>query len=229
MNTLEQIKTDFDQIARLSPSNERVWDNNNHYFKLVKKIVPVKMSSLLEIGCGKGEFCNFIEPNVTGTIHGIDVSPEMIKSAESNRRSDKIRYENGDFFTSTALNNTYDAIVTFATAHHMDLKKLTTAVKELLNPGGYFINIDLYHLENIIDYWYSLLGVFVNKFYQYKNGEHLSSLKHENGLKQAWHNHMAHDHYLSIKEIKKIARQSFDTFKIKRLCLWRYLLIWRKG
>lgn len=50
---MQKIQHDFDRIALL---NFPRWDHNNHYHSFLLNQLPTKGKTILEIGCGTGEY-----------------------------------------------------------------------------------------------------------------------------------------------------------------------------
>lgn len=46
--------------------------------------------------------------------------------------------------------------------------------------------------------------------------------------KEVWENHCKHDTYMTMDEIRFIAKKHIPTAIIKRKLFWRYLLVWEK-
>ncbi|WP_372994262.1 hypothetical protein [Lutispora sp.] len=46
--------------------------------------------------------------------------------------------------------------------------------------------------------------------------------------KEVWERHGKHDTYMTMDEIRALAKKHIPTAKIKRKLFWRYLLVWQK-
>jgi len=52
--------------------------------------------------------------------------------------------------------------------------------------------------------------------------------KDDEHAKEVWERHGKHDTYMTMGEIKLLAKKHIPTAKVKRKLFWRYLLVWQK-
>ncbi|MBX2877781.1 MAG: class I SAM-dependent methyltransferase [Saprospiraceae bacterium] len=218
----ERIAIEFDQIATLP---ERNWNHNIHYHAWLLAELPASCKRVLEIGCGKGRLSLELAKQAEA-VTGIDLSNEMLKIARSrSQRVNNIRFEQTDYLQKDYPPAYFDAIVSVATLHHMDLPAALKRVKSDLKPGGKFLVIDLYEEKGWIDSVYGLASTPIHHLYKWlKNGTSRSTPR-ENKL---WNEHGSGDEYLPFEEIKSIAHQYLPGAIVKRKLLWRYSLVWEK-
>lgn len=123
-------------------------------------------------------------------------------------------------------NNSLDVIITTATAHHLPYEWLLCFAKDKLKKGGKLIILDLVKAKSLSDYiiWGSAFipNIVMNLI---KNG---SITKYDAHSKEVWERHGKHDTYMTMNEIKSLAKKHVSTAKIKRKLFWRYLLVWEK-
>ena len=97
---------------------------------------------LLDIGCGTGYLINMLAENYDAEFTGLDLSPEMIKQANSKNiknaqfvegRSDEMLFED----------NTFNIITCSQSFHHYpDTDKAMQEARRVLKPGGLYILSD---------------------------------------------------------------------------------------
>ncbi len=119
------------------------------YVDTLIKNEPIKIKTILDLGCGTGRHDELLT-NKGYVVHGVDISEEMLKVAETRRKN----IENDLFFsqsdiTKLELNEKFDAVISLF--HVMSyqisnkaLDEVFSRVKSHLNDGGIFI----------FDFWY---------------------------------------------------------------------------
>lgn len=98
----------------------------------------------LSLGCGEGAFeLWLLESGVTGSIAGIDVSPQAVEIARrqaSERGLDRARFEVADLNEESLPEGPYDVIFTSMSLHHvLELEVAVSAVRDALRDGGFFL------------------------------------------------------------------------------------------
>lgn len=222
MEDYNVIKADFNEISEL---DELKWNHNNCYFKHLVKLIPDNVEACLDIGCGKGELSTMLSKKSKNVI-AVDLADKMIEKAKVLHPNKNIKYICGNILDMRFENDSLDVIITTATAHHLPYEWLLCFSKEKLKKGGKLIILDLAKIESLTDYiiWGSAFipNIIMNLI---KNG-HLQ--KDDAHSKEVWKRHGEHDTYMTMKEIKALAKSHIPSAKIKRKLFWRYSLIWQK-
>jgi SAM-dependent methyltransferase len=96
--------------------------------------------TLLDIGSGTGRWTKLFSKYLEQVV-GLDISSEMVKTANETNSADNIRYIQGDILESAA--GKYDIITALAMLQHLknkeELNKVYSVIKDLLNPEGSFL------------------------------------------------------------------------------------------
>ncbi len=104
------------------------------YLKLLQKI---EFNSILDIGCGSGDFLALIDSlNIAQKILGIDVSIEMVQKALNkgvNAKVAKVDKINEEFDTALAIFDMVNYL------KPKEIKKFFTDVAKVVKKGGYFL------------------------------------------------------------------------------------------
>ena len=123
----------------------------------VSRITSWKNKSVLDVGCGTGNFCSMISKKGTKRVVGIDYASEAIKIAKKEHKSKNLEFRN---IQISQIDEKFDVIVSIGTLEHMDnpyeilkvmKKKLNANGKIIItnpnwtNPRGYIL-MTLYHL-----------------------------------------------------------------------------------
>lgn len=110
--------------------------------------LPGRVERFLDLGTGDGRLAALVRsrhPNSTGI--GLDASQPMLARASERFGQDAtIELVAWDFGRPLAISGRFDAVVSGLAIHHLaDARKraLFGEVRELLAPGGVFVNLDL--------------------------------------------------------------------------------------
>lgn len=103
-----------------------------------------KKDDVLDYGCATGIIANEIAGDVN-TVHGIDISPEMIRIARNKAIEHSIRnvaYTRSTIFDTGLKEGTFDVILGIYVLHLLeDMPDVLRRIHELLKPGGLFISV----------------------------------------------------------------------------------------
>lgn len=216
------VKSDFNEISEL---NEPKWNHNNCYFRHIMKFIPNNAETCLDIGCGKGELSVMLSEKCEKVI-AVDLADKMIEKAKVLHSKKNIEYNCGNILEMRFENNSFDVIVTTATAHHLPYKWLLNFAKDKLKKGGKLIILDLVKAKSITDYiiWGSAFipNIIMNLV---KNGRLQKDDVHS---REVWERHGKNDTYMTMDEIKSLAKKHIPTARINRKLFWRYTLVWEK-
>lgn len=222
MDETAHIQADFDRFAEFP---EAPWDHNGHYHDMLLRHLPSHCEHILEIGCGKGDFSRQLAERST-QVTAVDLSSNMLRQARGRSAYlHNITYVETDFMEYPAFSETYDAVVSIATLHHLPLEATFQKISALLRPGGVLAVLDLYEEHGIVDALRSALAVGGNKWLNLtKNrGYRISAAE-----QQLWDDHGTRETYPAISELRQLCTTCLAGASIKKHLLWRYSLIWQK-
>lgn len=104
---------------------------------------------VLDVGCGTGTLAMAAKYRVgaTGTVCGIDASPEMITRARRKAKKDgvEVRLENAVVEKLPFADGTFDAVLSTLMLHHLGRKarqQCLCEIRRVLKPGGRVVAID---------------------------------------------------------------------------------------
>jgi 2-polyprenyl-3-methyl-5-hydroxy-6-metoxy-1,4-benzoquinol methylase len=108
---------------------------NIRLFKWIESQLPHGMRSLLDVGCGRGRFLDFLRKDRPSLrLAGVDLS--------RNENRNGIEFHCGDIFALEL--GTFDAVVSLATIEHVaDVGAFTRRLASLCNPGGVVVVMTL--------------------------------------------------------------------------------------
>lgn len=106
---------------------------------------PVSQLDVLDLGCGEGYFARALKRRGARTIVGIDVSPEMVRAAQEQEKSEQlgIEYTSGDACNLASFKaESFDLVVAVFLFNYLDLQQTRHTMREVhrvLRPGGRFV------------------------------------------------------------------------------------------
>ena len=215
------VRADFNEIAGLGP--EPSWNHNSCYFKYLLRLIPEGAGTVLDIGCGKGEL-SLLLSNRADKVIAVDLAEKMIEYARAHSAAANIDYICGNILDMTFDDSSLDGIVTTATAHHLPLEWLLAFAKRSLKKGGKLLVLDLAKAASVMDYLVWGAAFLPNIVMSLvKNGR----LKKDDPHTQAaWRKHGAHDTYMTLREIQRLANKHLPGAAVRRKLFWRYTLVW---
>ncbi|MBD2360133.1 class I SAM-dependent methyltransferase [Anabaena minutissima FACHB-250] len=221
-NLTQKIRNDFDRIAL---HDQERWDHNNHYHKFVLQQLPKHCQTVLDIGCGTGEFSRIVA-KTSERVVSIDLSPNMIEVAKQRSQ----QYTNIDFQVADILQwdipvEKFDAIVSIATVHHLPLENLLPNLKTALKPGGRLVILDLLEYENIQDSLSDIVAVPLNLLLQMLRNRHIKSTPEAAATMLE---HLRTDKYLTLSQAEQIYTKFLGKAKVRKHLFWRYSVVWQK-
>src|SRR6266478_4370923 len=218
LTEMSTIQTDFDRIALVSPDGSI---HNNHYHNFLLRHLPSKCQSVLEIGCGKGEFSRRLA-ETSERVLALDLSPEMIRIArELSAPLPHIDFQMADVMTYDLPPEGFDCIASIATLHHLPLREILLKMKAALKPGGVLLILDLFEPErNLVKPAGFFDSVIVNALaIPLSVGLrliHHGSLLPSRAARDAWATHERHDIYPTMDEVRAVCAEILPGAEIKK-------------
>lgn len=192
------------------------WNHNVHYHDLILRTIPAGFEHALEVGCGEGELARRLASQGEGHITAIDVDRETLGRARgANGGDQRIEYLEGDVMSHPFGEASFDAITAVATLHHLPLRPALRRFSRLLKPGGVLAVVGLYRAQTVTDYAFWASAAPVSRAIRLVRGfsEVAAPLA---------------DPKEPLDEIRAAACDLLPGARLRRLLLFRYLLLWRK-
>ena len=195
-----------------------MWNHNNHFHNYLLRQLPKRVNRALDIGCGLGFFARKLAER-SELVEAFDIDNTILEEASNLNNAPNIYYQQADFLKANLPEGSYDAIVSIASLHHMDLEIALAKMKVLLRSSGRLLILGLYRETTILDHFYSFISVFLNLIYlNWHRGSIVPSTKTAPTLPAQ----------LSIEEIKTVANNLIPGYRLQRHLFWRYSLFWQK-
>jgi SAM-dependent methyltransferase len=219
---MQKIRDDFDRLALY---DRQEWNHNNHYHRFILKQLPDRCRTLLDIGCGVGEFSRLLAQRVDSVI-AVDLSPKTIEVAKQrSKQHANIDFQVGDILQWEFAAEQFDAIVSIATLHHLPVETLLPLLKYALKPGGKLIILDLLEYESLSDRLSDAIAVPLNWIFQLLKNRHI---KPSPEAVAAMREHLRTDNYLTLSQAQSLYKRSLPRVGLKKHLFWRYSVVWEK-
>ena len=106
-----------------------------------EQFLPKNMdASILDLGCGGGEFLYFLQQNKFSNLHGVDTSPDQVSAANDLGLKNVVIGDAREYIKNS--DTVYDLIVAFNVLEHFtrdEMFELLDLVVNSLRPGGIFL------------------------------------------------------------------------------------------
>ncbi len=117
------------------------------FARLLSAQIPIN-STVLEIGCGTGQLCNFLAATCMAEVYGADMTLASLRLgrafADRNRIAG-IRFLQMNLFRPSIRKESMDVVIANGVLHHTyDTKKAFMSVAGLVKPGGHLL-VGLYN------------------------------------------------------------------------------------
>lgn len=106
------------------------WNHNTHYFPMIAARIPATADLLLDVGCGEGTFCRYVESD-SRMVVGADVDPSVLppeagRAAYVVASADALPFGDGRFA----------AVTMTMVLHHVHPGQAIAEAVRLLAPDG---------------------------------------------------------------------------------------------
>ena len=222
-NLTQKIRHDFDRLARYDRPE---WNHNNHYYSFLIEQLPAQCKTVLDIGCGTGEFSRLLAERFESVV-AIDLSPNSIEVAKLRSRSfSNIDFQVADICQWEFPMERFDAIVSISTLHHLPVENLLPKLKTALKSSGKLVILDLIEHENLSDRLSDWIAVPLNWFFQIRKNRHIQKSPE---AAEAMREHLRTDEYLTLSQARRIYTNSLKGAKLRQHLFWRYSVVWEKS
>ncbi|WP_405719838.1 class I SAM-dependent methyltransferase [Streptomyces sp. NBC_00046] len=198
------------------------WDHNAHYHRWIRRRLPGRFSSALDVGSGSGDLARLLASRA-GAVHGIDVDPAIVARArELTDPAAPVTFAVGDALEEVPP-GPYEVITCVATIHHMPLSDALTRFRQHLAPGGTLVVVGLYRPQSRSDYLIDAIAIASNIAMAWiKN-------KGREAPRPASMTAPTRPATMTFADIVRDARQALPGARLRRRLFWRYTLVWHQN
>jgi SAM-dependent methyltransferase len=188
------------------------WNHNLHYHSVLLEALPADAQRALDVGCGEGTLTRELQAD---EVVGSDLDPPSIELARETSGPD-IAYVLGDVLTHPFEPESFDAVVSVATLHHVDARAGLIRMRELLAPGGTLALLGLARSQLPRDLPREVVAAAVNRV-------HMARRTYwEHSAPMVW---PPPETYAGMR---RIVAGVLPGARFRRHLLWRYSLVWTK-
>jgi SAM-dependent methyltransferase len=202
------------------------WDHNTYYHRLLLSQLPPRPARVLDVGCGSGAFAGKVAAR-SECVDALDKSPQMVDAARASSPAN-VHCLLADVMTHPLVPGAYDAIVSISALHHLPLQLALPRLAGALRPGGVLAAIALPR----VDVPRELPVEVAATVYHHLVGLALAAARRSgaSGARvDSSHADMPMlDPTLTIRQVRQQATAVLPGATVRRLLLWRYLLVWTK-
>lgn len=116
-----------------TPAGQKRYDNKFEIFKKICK--PMKKHTILEIGCGDGEFTKRLV-NINSKIIATDLTPSVVAKGRKTIKRGNIKFMVDNAEKMQFKNKSFDVVCGVSILHHIDREKSLKEVFRVLKPRG---------------------------------------------------------------------------------------------
>ncbi len=142
--------------------------------------------SVLDVGCGTGTLAIAAKRRIgaSGTVHGVDASPEMLSRAEKKAKKAgvEVLFKNSEAEAVPFPDGQFDVVLSTVMLHHLPLKprrQCASEIRRVLKPGGRALVVDF---EGFSDQKRTFLSHF-HRPHGHVSARDINTLLSEAGLK----------------------------------------------
>lgn len=191
------------------------WNHNLAHHGVVLDALPTQLGSALDVGCGEGTLARQLTPRATD-VTGIDLHEPSIAQARASTSTDQVHYVCADALNHPFEPRSFDAVVSVAAVHHVDLATALARFDELTAPGGTMVVIGLARSTGARDLTTDAIGAVTSRAIRVRRGwwDHPSPI--------VWPPPTTYD------EVRTTSAACLPGRRFKRHLLFRYSLVWHK-
>jgi 2-polyprenyl-3-methyl-5-hydroxy-6-metoxy-1,4-benzoquinol methylase len=192
------------------------WNHNIHYHPVITAALPPRCGRVLDVGCGEGALAGELAGRA-GLVVGIDLDRASIDTARREVTAPNVDFVRGDFLAHPFRSNSFDAVVSVATLHHMDTSTALERMRDLVRPGGVVAVVGLARSRRPADLSFDVAGVVAHRLLKRTRGYW------ETSAPKVWPPPQ------SYQETRRVAESMLPSVRYQRHLMYRYSLIWWKA
>ena len=198
-----------------SPFDSIRWNHNIEYHSVILDALANTVGRVLDVGCGEGTLTRELGTRVAD-VTGIDVDASSIDLARRTTAAPNVHYVQSDVLVAPFRPESFDAIVSVAALHHLDLEDGLTQMVSLLRPGGVLAAVGLARSRRVLDLPRDLVATVASRVLRRRR------TYWEHSAPMVW------PPPETFAGCRRVAESTLPGVRFRRCLLWRYSLVWTK-
>ncbi len=198
-----------------SPSDSTRWNHNIEYHSVILDALANTVGRVLDVGCGEGTLTRELGTRVAD-VTGIDVDASSIDLARRTTAAPNVNYVRSDVLAAPFRPASFDAIVSVAALHHLDMEDGLTQMVSLLRPGGVLAVVGLARSRRVLDLPRDLVAAIGTRVLRRRR------TYWEHSAPTVW------PPPETFAACRRVAESTLPGVHYRRYLLWRYSLVWTK-
>jgi 2-polyprenyl-3-methyl-5-hydroxy-6-metoxy-1,4-benzoquinol methylase len=191
------------------------WNHNIHYHGVILEAISPSCRNVLEVGCGEGLLALDLS-GVARQVTAIDRNAPTIQRAQTEAAATNISYILDDFMVHPFAPESFDAVVSIATIHHIGAGEALAKMRDLVRPGGTLAVVGLARSRCPGDLVFDIAGVVSTRIHR------LAKPYWETNAPKVW------PPPETYHQIRQVAEALLPGVCYRRRVLFRYSLVWAK-
>jgi SAM-dependent methyltransferase len=202
-------------VARPSSRRHDGWNHNAHYHEALIASMPPACRRALDVGCGLGAFARRLSA-VAGEVDAIESDATVVRQArEASVGFTNVHVIEADFMSWTP-DEPYDFVSMIAVVHHLPFDDALRKAARVLRPGGVLAVLGL-------DRPKSLVHAGMRNAVAFPASVWFRLLKGRTDVGAP-----IREPQMTLDDIRTRTADLLPGAVIRRLVLWRYLLVWTR-
>ncbi|RJK94874.1 class I SAM-dependent methyltransferase [Vallicoccus soli] len=202
------------------------WDHNAWYHRTLLHRVPPGPLRVLDVGCGAGALAVRLARR-GARVDALDVDPGMVAAARA-RVPPSVRVVRADVLRDPLPGTGYDAVVSVSALHHLPLDLALPRLARSLRPGGVLVAVALPRTDLPRDLPVEAAAYVTQRVLAVGlRAVRVLRLGHGYAHEPTHAAMPVAAPALTVREVRDVAARHLPGARVRRLLLWRYLLVWR--
>ncbi len=199
-----------------TPSEASAWNHNIEYHRVLLDALPDPCGSVLDVGCGDGDLAGELADRAARVL-AVDRDGDCVARAAARLAGrENVEVRALDVMTADLPLASFDAVVTVAVLHHLELRAGLVRLASLVAPGGMLGVVGLARSRTGYDLAHDVAGAVLTRARSRRHGGYREVVA------------PMQDPDETYAEVLKLATLLLPGVRYRRHALFRYSLVWAR-